>query len=194
MLRYAITEGRLRGSGDEKLTRALVEHCAELATAGVDFLLVREKALDVGALVGLCRRVKAVGRGARVLVSGRADVALAAGLDGIHLSARTGELTPGQVRDVMAGAWVSVSCHSVDEVLRAREGVADAVLFGPVFGKAVDGTEVMAGIGLARLAEACAAAGPMPVLALGGVCAENVQACGQAGASGVAGIRLFQQD
>jgi thiamine-phosphate pyrophosphorylase len=40
---------------------------------------------------------------------------------------------------------------------------------------------------------ACAAAGDIPVLALGGVTEGNVGACVAAGAAGVAGIRMFEQ-
>jgi thiamine-phosphate pyrophosphorylase len=42
------------------------------------------------------------------------------------------------------------------------------------------------------LHEACLAATPLPVLALGGVTAENQQQCLAAGAAGIAAIRLFQ--
>jgi thiamine-phosphate pyrophosphorylase len=64
-------------------------------------------------------------------------------------------------------------------------------LFGPVFEKRVEGIVVVAGVGLERLREACAAAGGIPVLALGGVTWESAERCVAAGAAGVAGIRLF---
>ena len=191
MLRYAITTGSLRNAADETRVRALVGQCRGLAEAGVDTLLVREKELAAGALVAVCRQVKAVAGRTRVLVSGRADVALAAGLDGVNLGAAAGELTPGQVRQVLAGAWVSVSCHTLDEVARAVDGGASAVLFGPVFGKVVAGREVVAGVGLEALGVACRAAGAVPVLALGGVAEGSAAACVAVGAVGVAGIRMF---
>ena len=191
VLRYAITSGSLRDAADETRVRALVRQCGVLAGAGVNFLLVREKELAAGELVSVCRRVKAVAGQTRVLVSGRPDVALAAGLDGVNLSAAAGELTVGQVRRVMPGAWVSVSCHTSEDVARAAEGGADAVLFGPVFGKVVAGREVVSAAGLEALRDACRAAGTVPVLALGGVAEESVGASLEAGAAGVAGIRMF---
>ena len=173
----------------------LVRRCGELAAEGVDFVLLREKRLAAGELAALARDViSAVAGRAKVLVAQRVDVAAAVGADGVHLSARAGELTPVQVRLVLPVAFVSVSCHTVSEVLRAREGGADAVLFGPVFGKAVDGVEVVAGVGLDRLRDACGAAGELAVFALGGVSETSAATCVAAGASGVAGIRMFFAD
>ncbi len=47
------------------------------------------------------------------------------------------------------------------------------------------------GMGLEALQAACVMAGEVPVLALGGVTQQLVEECVQAGAKGVAGIRLF---
>ena len=171
----------------------MVERCGALALDGVEFVMVREKQLEAGELTRLVRDVVRAVRssGTKVLVSQRVDVALAAGADGVHLSGRAGELLPEQVRRVMPGAVVSLSCHAVGEVRAAAESEASLVLFAPVFGKVVNGAEVVAGVGLERLREACGAAGEMPVLALGGVTAGNTGACVGAGAAGVAGIRMF---
>jgi thiamine-phosphate pyrophosphorylase len=46
-------------------------------------------------------------------------------------------------------------------------------------------------VGLEKLREACAVAGEMPVFALGGVDEGSAGECVDAGASGVAGIRMF---
>ncbi len=182
MLRYAITPGQ--GATDE-----LVHRCAELAAQGVEFILVREKQLAAGELCALTRRVLVAASGSRVLVSGRVDVAIAAGAAGVNLSAQPGELTASQVKTLMPGAFVSVSCHSLNEVRRAKAQGADAVLFGPVFGKTVDGIEVVAGVGLDRLREACGLG--VDVFALGAISQANAAQCLEAGASGVAAIRMF---
>jgi thiamine-phosphate pyrophosphorylase len=78
---------------------------------------------------------------------------------------------------------VARSCHSVEEVHAAG---ADFVTFGPVFASPGKGRPV----GLEALAEACRAG--VPVYALGGVNWDNAEACVKAGATGIAGIRLFQ--
>jgi thiamine-phosphate pyrophosphorylase len=79
----------------------------------------------------------------------------------------------------------------VDEVTRAAvEGGADFAVFGPVFGKRDSAGSRAAG--LATLQAACAVR--IPVLALGGVTIENAQSCLEAGAAGIAAIRLFQEN
>ncbi|WP_221312776.1 thiamine phosphate synthase [Granulicella aggregans] len=180
----------------------LVDQAKRLAAEGVDFLQLREKDLEAKELIGVARRIitaaregaRATGPVLRVLVNGRADVALAAGADGVHLPSGPEQLTVEQVRRVFAGceAIVSVACHTLAEVERASGEGADLVLFSPVFGKRLTGGEELAGAGLERLAEICRVAGPTAVLALGGVTLENAQACVDAGAKGVAGIRLFR--
>ena len=196
MQRYAITDGRLWFSPGREAAERLAEACAALAADGVNLILVREKELAAGELASVCRAVlrsvRATGTETKLLVAQRLDVAIAVGADGVHLSGQPGELTAVQVRELMPQAFVSVSCHSLAEVVRARETGASAVLFGPVFGKRVDGVEVVPGVGLAALCEACGAG--VPVFALGGIAPETAGECIEAGASGVAGIRMFFGD
>lgn len=154
-------------------------------------MLLREKQLGPEDLASLTRSVVAAceGRATKVVVSGSTAVALAGGAHGVHLSGGAG--SPSAVRVQMPRAWVSVSCHNLGEVEWARLAGADAVLFAPVFGKVLAGVEVVPGVGLLRLHEACAVASPIAVFALGGVDEANANACVEAGAAGVAGIRMF---
>ena len=193
MIRYAIT------SGDSlRSPAALLADARRWADEGVEYVQLREKWMEAGELVGLAVEMVGIfrehGGRTKLLVNGRADVAVAAGADGVHLTAGHDELTPEQVRRVFAAngreAVVSVSCHTVEEVGRARE--ADLILFGPVFEKRVEGEVVVEGMGLGSLREACEVGGGVPVLALGGVGGENIGTCLDAGAGGVAGIRLFE--
>jgi thiamine-phosphate pyrophosphorylase len=82
---------------------------------------------------------------------------------------------------------VGVSCHTPEEVPEAQQRGADFVLFAPVFEK---GKQKAAGLENLRLA--CAYS--IPVFALGGVTLENAASCFGAGATGIAGIRLFQEN
>jgi thiamine-phosphate pyrophosphorylase len=200
-LRYAITD-RSRFSGDEQERQAeLVRHTAQWTADGIDFIQLREKDLEAGALADLGRRMLATLRAhdaaPKLLINSRADVAVAIRADGVHLTAQPGSLTPGQVRSLYAAAGfpkpiVSVSCHTLDEVAEARDAGATLILFGPVFEKRIGEQLISAGTGLDLLRDACTAAAPVPVLALGGVTAENAAVALAAGAAGIAAIRLFQ--
>jgi thiamine-phosphate pyrophosphorylase len=197
MLRYAITSRALFPGDERQKQAALVEQAGRWASAGIDWVQLREKDLPGGALAELARSIrKRLAVATKLVINSRLDVAVAVGADGVHLLSAVGELRPEQVRLVYAAAslpapTVSVSCHTLEEVAYARESHVDAILFAPVFGKTVAGELVRASLGLDQLRAACAAAAPVPVYALGGVTNENATACLDAGAAGVAGIRLF---
>jgi thiamine-phosphate pyrophosphorylase len=196
MIRYAIT-APLPGALDEEATARLAGLAARWAAGGVDYVQLRQKQMSAGDLTALARRMTgAMGLGTRLLINHRADVALASGAAGVHLTSHPGELTPADVRQLygQAGApepVVSVSCHTLTDVERARDLGASLALFGPVFEKPVAASDALPGVGLAVLREACRIAGPLRILALGGITAANAPACMEAGAAGIAGIRLF---
>ena len=190
MLRYAITDRRLL-RGDESARRAaLIAQAARLAQEGVEFLQLREKDLTEAEQLALIQEIRAVlrdmGGSTRLLLNGTPSLAQWARADGVHLSSTQF----AQNLQSHHGLLVSVSCHTPADVQRARE-FADLILFAPVFEKVVAGAGVAEGVGLDRLREACVAAVDVPVFALGGVNAANAQACMDAGATGVAGIRMF---
>lgn len=164
--------------------------CSALAAAGVPALEVREKDLADRELLDFAATARAaLPAPGVVLVNGRLDVALAAGADGVHLPADGLPIAPLRRRFGTA-VVIGRSTHRLAEVLRAKSDGADYITFGPVYetpSKAVFGPPV----GLAALSRACAVG--IPVLALGGVTLERFAELAAAGASGVAGIRLFQQ-
>jgi thiamine-phosphate pyrophosphorylase len=209
MLLCAITDRRLLGA-DAATQRAALVHQARLwAEQGVALVQLREKDLLAPEQIALARAMqRAMRSSTKLILNAPIETALAAGADGVHLPADQAEAGMRTLRGgCMAGAdslWMSVSCHSLAEVERARDGGADCILFAPIFGKTVASTEpsqrtgetantqiTLPGVGLDALAAACKAAHPVPVLALGGVTAENAAACLAAGAAGIAAIRLF---
>jgi thiamine-phosphate pyrophosphorylase len=199
VLLYAITSRNLLPGTESERQTALVELARGWAQGGVDYVQIREKDLPAGDLLALSRRIVAAvgeaGLSTRVLVNGPAEIALEAGANGVHLPGSMSVDAASEAREVFrrAGreAVVSRACHSVEEVRAA--GAVSLILFAPVFEK-VSGAGAEAGVGLAVLGEACRAAGSVPVIALGGVTAENAAACVEAGAAGIAGIRLFLGD
>jgi thiamine-phosphate pyrophosphorylase len=207
---YYITD-RSQFRGDELARRrALLAKVADAARACVDYIQLREKDLGTRELEMLARdALTAVRNGAplrtenrelrtRLLINSRTDVALAAGADGVHL--RADDVAPHEVRQVLEVSahrppttdhfLVAASCHAAADVFRAESEKADFAVFAPVFGKR--GSAGTPPAGLAALHEACRA--KIPVLALGGVTLENAASCLEAGASGIAAIRLFQEN
>jgi thiamine-phosphate pyrophosphorylase len=205
MLLYYITDRRAFPGTDAQQREALLRRVADCARAGVDYIQLREKDLSAHELECLAREavhaVRDNSAATKLLINSRADVALAIGADGVHLPA--GELAPSEVRRLWrrccnSEPLIGVSAHTTADIRRAQEQTADFAVLAPIFEKAQTAT---AGIGLKALAAACAGsrlpgtAGPddFVVLALGGVTLSNAQSCIEAGAAGVAGIRLFQQ-
>jgi len=213
-LLYYITDRSQFGGDEPTLRRALLAKIAEATRAGIDYIQLREKDLDTKELEVLAREAVTAVRnsailkastseiGTRILINSRTDVALAAGADGVHL--RADDISPDEVRLVLKGSTivakhflVAESCHSIQDVRRA-EAAANFAVFGPVFekknGEKSEKTSTPANrpVGIDALREACRAT--IPVLALGGVTIENAASCLEAGAAGVAGIRLFQDN
>jgi thiamine-phosphate pyrophosphorylase len=199
---YYITDRSQFNGNEQARRRALIAKVTEAARAGVDYIQLRENDLSARELESLAREVVGLVReqlqSTRVLVNSRTDVALATGADGIHLRAE--DIAPDEVQSIVklssqqpaldSNLIVSVSCHSVADVFRAESNGADLAVFAPVFGKSAAPGIQPAGLGMLR--EACHA--KIPVLALGGVTLENAASCVNAGAAGIAGIRLFQNN
>ena len=114
MLRYAITEGSLTDVHGPEMTR-LLARCEQLAEAKVDFLLLREKALAPAQVAELTRLTVArvAGTPLRILVHSHAAIALAEGAAGVHLSQAA---NVSAARQAFPTAWISLSCHSLEEV------------------------------------------------------------------------------
>jgi thiamine-phosphate pyrophosphorylase len=197
LLLYITDRKQFRGNENARQS-ALLAKIAEAAFCGVDFIQLREKDLPTRDLETLARAAR-LGTENRepptaLLINSRSDVALACGADGVHLPAD--DLSPSEVRKIWAKAGhatrplITVSCHSADEVARAASDGADFALFAPVFEKK-DAPHVSPA-GFDQLREVCRQR--IPVLALGGVTLENARACVDAGAAGIAAIRLFQEN
>ena len=188
MIRCYITDRRTLPS-----EAAFLAVIARNLAAGVDWIQIREKDFPARDLLSLVRNVKNLPNpaGTRILVNSRADVALAAGADGVHLPADS--FASNILRKIVpVGFSIGVSCHTIDEIRLAEAEGADYVLFGPIFAPISKNSD-LSPHGLERLAEAARAVS-IPVIALGGITSDNADQCVSAGAKGIAGISLFQRD
>ena len=180
MILCAITDRRRRPVAD--LCRAAVR-------AGVDFVQLREPDLEAAALLALAVTLVQLTRGTstRVLVNDRLDVALACGADGVHL--RGTSIPPARAREMTApGFLIGRSVRSAAEALGAAPYV-DYLIAGTVFPSASKPglREHLGADGLAAIAASVA----VPVLAIGGMSMDRIEAVAASGAAGVAAIGLF---
>jgi thiamine-phosphate pyrophosphorylase len=191
---YLITSGETTAT-TTSLTEnfSLILKLVEAAVAsGISLVQLREKNLTARVLYQLASHAVEItcGSSTRLLVNDRADVASAAGADGVHLTTRS--LTPSIVRRAFGQEFlIGVSTHLLGEARAARASGADFVVFGPVFETASKGS-FGEPVGLAELNSVASELLPFPVIALGGVTVDNAVDCLRAGASGVAGISLFK--
>jgi len=193
---YYITDRRQFPGNAEEQRRQLLAKIAECVAAGVDYIQLREKDLSIRALEELAKaamqRVPKEGP-TRLLINSRIDVALACGAHGVHLPAN--DLSASESRAIFARAGyaqpvIAASVHSTEELSYAEAHGADFAVFGPVFEKDGQKTSDV----LEILEKACHKPDrDMPVLALGGITLANAQQCIEAGADGIAAIRLFQE-
>ena len=176
-------------NGVEEALKAAVRaaFCAQL-----DYVQIRESDLASRRLSYLVEDLgsRSEKKATRLLVNDRLDVAVSSGADGVHLPA---DSLPLSTLRAFAGddMVLGISCHGGEEVQKAVLAGASYALLGPVF--ATPSKPGAVPLGLAALAEVCRRC-PVPIFALGGVGRENAKDCIQAGAAGVAGIRMFQQE
>lgn len=153
--------------------------------AGLRAIQLRERDLEARPLLGLAEEVLPLARrhGAALFINDRVDLAIALGLDGVHLRADSLPVTVTR-RMLGPGRMIGVSAHSADEVVRAESDGADFAVLGPVFETA---SKLAFGppIGLRALEEASRRC-RMPVFAIGGITAARVGEVRRAGARGVA--------
>lgn len=190
-----VTDRNALGVADP--VRAVAARIRAAAAAGADWVQIREKDMPGRELLDLVQgAVGSTGRGARVIMNDRLDVALAGGAAGVHLGHAS---LPAAVvvrwcraGNAPSGFRIGVSCHSLAEAQAAQSAEADYIFFGPIFDTPTK-RKFGPPQGIERLGEVCRGV-RIPVIAIGGVDDENARECLRAGAAGIAAIRLFQDE
>lgn len=153
--------------------------------AGVDVVELRDTVTPLARLTEIGRIVREITRsvGSTLIVADRVDVAMAIDADGVHVwsgvatvSAAKGALLPGKL--------VGASVRNVEGARRAEKAGANYLIAGPVFATSTDLPRGKP-IGLAALPQIKKAVS-IPVLAGGGIDADNADEVIRNGADGVA--------
>jgi len=154
---------------------------------------LREKDLPDAELFAVTREAVRLVHGTKckIIVNGRIDIALAGRAHGVHLPSSgltSADLKPHLPKHFVMGA----SAHSLHEAQRAAVGGVDYILLGPIF-PTPSKLKYGKPLGLSLLRQICEALA-LPVLGLGGIRPDRIAEVIAAGAAGIAGIRIFQDE
>lgn len=176
---YAILDAGLVGERAEELSE-------ELIGAGVELIQYRDKSATTRRLFETCSALSMRLRGrARFIVNDRADIAALCDAGGVHVGQE--DLRAEDARAICgSGRWVGVSTHNLEQFRAALETSADYIAVGPVFATSTKKNPDPV-VGLEFVARARAMT-EKPIVAIGGITAENAESVYRAGAHSVAVI------
>ena len=155
---------------------------------GADVLQLRCKRASDRQCLAWAAPIRALTRqhGSRFVVNDRFDLALAAGADAVHLG--QSDLDPATVYSAVdRRIAIGRSTHTDAQLVASRKEPIDYVAFGPVFGTQSKESEYSAR-GLKALRRAKEIVGDRPLIAIGGLSVQNLEAVVAAGAQGAAVI------
>lgn len=158
----------------------------EALQGGVRSLQLREKRLNSKDLLTLALEVKPLVQryNAKLFINDRADIAVMAGADGVHLTEAS--VQASEVKNNFPELIVGVSTHSLEGARLAETQGADFITFSPIY-ETPSKTSYGPPQGLDPLRQVTQSA-RLPVLALGGITLHRVPECLEHGAFGVAVI------
>ncbi len=165
----------------------LGEIVTDAVAGGVNVVQLRDKTGAPDCLhetATLLRFLAEQGAGARLVVNGDWGVARTIGADGLHLPESGPPAAQARAAFGYRSVLVGRSVHSIEAAARAASEGVDYLIAGTIF--ASGSHPGQPGRGLDFLRAVCDAAGPVPVLAIGGVMPERARDCLDAGATGVA--------
>ncbi|HTA25924.1 MAG TPA: thiamine phosphate synthase [Terriglobales bacterium] len=158
----------------------------DLAAAGVSLIQYRNKTGNARQMLDHARELKLrLGNSVKLIMNDRADLALVAGFEGVHLG--QDDLSPEGARKVIGDKlWLGVSTHNPEQVREADQTSADYIAVGPVFatGSKANPDPVIGLEGVHRARELTR----KPLVAIGGITRANCRSVIEAGADSVAVI------
>jgi thiamine-phosphate pyrophosphorylase len=170
--------------------RAPIDVARAFLSAGARLLQLRFKETASGPFLNVARTIvdEAKAAGATVIINDRADVAVLADAQGLHVG--QADLSPVDARAVIGPAKIlGLSTHTRDQWELALREPISYVAIGPVFGSVTKQTGYEAvGLETVRQISAAAAAHGVPTVAIGGITIRNAISVIEAGAASVAVI------
>ncbi len=165
--------------------RALTDIVAEAVAGGVTMVQVRDKRGSTRATVAAASALIALLRPLFIplIVNDRLDVVLAVGADGLHVGQDDMPVETAR-KLVEPGMLVGLSITSDADLARPDAAAADYLGIGPVY-RQVTKADAAPPLGIDGLARLCRLA-RKPVLAIGGIGADNAADVMRAGADGIA--------
>jgi thiamine-phosphate pyrophosphorylase len=173
-------------------TEDLVAFADQLLAGGCTLLQYRNKGLSAREMLGQARELRRQSRarapaphGLKLIMNDRADLALIAEFDGVHVG--QDDLLPESVRGLIGpDRWLGVSTHNPEQMQEADLTSADYLAIGPVFStSSKDKPDPVVGLDGVRRARSLTR---KPLVAIGGITRANAASVIEAGADSVAVI------
>ena len=183
---YLVTDRDLMSSP------TLEEGVEQAIQGGVTLVQLREKACSSREFYQLALRVKAITQrhGVPLIINDRADIALAAGADGVHVGIEDQPVEAIR-RRAGKGFLIGATAKTVAQAQAAQAAGADYLGVGAVFPSPTKKNAIRITTG--QLREICASVS-IPCVAIGGISRENLPALAGGGMDGFALVSaIFSQ-
>ncbi len=190
---YLITNGEITSQNFPEKSKEILKLLEVAVEAKVSMIQIREKQLPAKLVFELALQAVKISQNSntKILVNDRADIALAAKADGVHLTSNS--ISAKIIRQNFPKDFIiGVSAHTIAEVAQAKSDEANFATFSPIF-QTASKERYGAPQGIEKLSEVVKSVKDFKIIALGGIDETNFAASFLVGANGIAGIRLFNQ-
>lgn len=169
---------------DKKLSPLpLFELTFNVLKAGVRFVQYRDKEKSRLELYEEALKLRMLTRhfNARLIINDHADIALAVNADGVHLGQK--DLPLKEARKILGRRIIGISTHDLEQAKQAEADGADYIGYGPIFHTTTKDAGNPAGVDNLRIIKENVS---IPVVAIGGINLDNIEAVIKAGADAAA--------
>jgi len=171
---------------------ALLSAAGELTDGGCTLLQYRNKTGSSRDVLNTARELRRhLDPNIRLIMNDRADLALAADFDGLHIG--QDDLSPEAARRIIGpGRWLGISTHNPEQIAEADKTDADYLAIGPVFATSSKANpDPVVGLEGVRRARGLTR---KPLVAIGGITRATARSVIDAGADSVAVISDLLRD